>query len=48
MIGDNELIVEEYLPVGRFIDTGDAVERRCLAGTVRADQGNDFAAVDLK
>ena len=33
---------------GRGIDPGDAVERGRFTGTVRADQGDDLAAVDLE
>ena len=39
---------ELYGAGGRGIDAGDAVERGRLTGTVRADQGDDLAAVDLK
>ena len=39
---------ELYGAGGRGIDPGDAVERGRLTGTVRADQGDDLAAVDLE
>ena len=40
--------VELHRTGGRGVDAGDAVERRRLTGTVRADQGDDLAAVDLE
>ena len=33
---------------GRRVNTGDTVERRGLAGTIRADQCDDLAAIDLE
>ena len=41
-------VVELHGTGGRGVDAGDAVERRRLTGTVRADQGDDLAAVDLE
>ena len=40
--------VELHGAGGRGIDAGDTVKRRRLAGTVRPDQGDDLAAVDLE
>ena len=40
--------VELHGTGGRGVDAGDAVERRRLTGTIRADQGDDLATVDLE
>ena len=34
--------------VGRFVNAGDHVERRCLACAVRSDQTDDFIFADLQ
>ena len=47
MIHRNQIAVEIDGAVGGLVYAGDAVERRGLARTVGADQGDDLSLVDL-
>ena len=42
------LTVEGHRAFGRLVDTGEKVEERGLAGTVRTDEGDDLALVDVQ
>ncbi len=48
MVADNQLILVVHLAVGGLVYPGDAVEGRRFSGAVGADEGDDFALVDVQ
>ena len=47
LVGDIDA-VEDDAPLFRAVDTGDAFDQRGLARAIVAEQGDDFARVDLE